>query len=257
MHLALVNQKGGVGKSTTAVNLAAGIAEVGHRVLLVDLDSQAHASLYVGFSDEEHPSTADVLLDRLPIQEAIRKTSVERLDLIPSSSGIGEFDMEMAHAEDRTQRLRDAVAPIRDLYDFVVYDSPPSVSLLMVNIMVAADAFIVPTHADWLSLKGMLKLFQTAENAREAYGTAATLLGVLLTRVDYRERVTSELVEQLRSAYPTIVFQTEIRTSVRLKESPSFGQTIFQYAPNSVGARTYRELTQEVLQRAREKGFLR
>jgi len=250
MVLALVNNKGGVGKTTTAVNLAAGIAQHEHRVLLVDLDSQGSASLSLGVPKTElAPSTADVLLDEIPIQEAIRATNVEGLDLLTGSMELANADLAWADVKGREARLRNALTSVRDDYDFVLLDCPPSLSLLPINALVGSDAFIVPVVPHYLAMEGLANLMGAVERVREGMGAEVPLLGLVLTMVDYRTRATAETVNMIREHFGKDVLKTEIRVNVRLTEAPSFGQCIFQYDNSATGAEAYRQLAAEVLKR--------
>ncbi|HXQ24734.1 MAG TPA: ParA family protein [Candidatus Acidoferrales bacterium] len=250
MIIALVNNKGGVGKTTTAVNLAGGLASKARRVLLIDLDSQGSASLSLGVArDALSPSSAAPLFDSVPIRSAIRQTAVAGLDLLTGSMELANADLVLADMPGRESRLKTALAPIRSDYAFIIMDCPPSLSLLPINALVAADGFIVPVVPHYLALEGLVNLMNAVDRVREGIGTVATLLGLVLTLVDYRTRVASEIAAMIREHYKGHVFRTEVRVNVRLTEAPSFGKTIFDYAAASTGAEAYRHLAAEVLQR--------
>jgi len=255
MIIALVNNKGGVAKTTCAVNLSAALAKPARRVLLVDLDSQGSASFSLGVTRADlRPSAADVLLDGMPIQKAIRHTAVEGLDVVTGSMELANADLVLADSRGRENRLKDALTPIRENYGFIIVDCPPSLSLLPINALVAADTFIVPVTPHYLALEGLVNLLEAIERMRQGFGMVASLLGFVLTMVDYRTRAATEIVEMIRSQYQTKVFRAEIRVNVRLTEAPSFGRTILDYASSSTGAEAYRSLAAEVLLRCRKEG---
>ena len=248
--IALVNNKGGVGKTTSAVNLAAGLVAAGRRILLADLDAQGSASLSLGLTRADlTPGSAEVMLEGHPIREVIRPTSVKGLDILPGSMALASADLVLSVVKGREVVLKDALTPIRGDYDFTVLDCPPSLGLLTVNALTAADFFIIPVTPDYLSLEGLVNLLDAVERIKKGIGKAAGLLGILLTLADYRLNVTEEIGRMIRGYYGRLVFKTEIRGNVRLKEAPSFGKTIFEYDKGSAGAEAYQELTKEVLQR--------
>lgn len=248
--LALVNNKGGVGKTTSAVNLAAGLAAEGRRVLLADLDAQGSASLSLGLSRSDlQPGTAEVILDGRFIRDAIRASCVEGLDILPGSLGLASADLALSDVDGREAVLKTALKPVRADYAFTILDCPPSLGLLTVNALVAADFFLVPVPPDFLALSGLVNLLEAVERIRAGIGKAAALLGIVLTMADYRLNVTEEIGTMIRRHYGRAVFKTEIRVNVRLKEAPSFGKTIFDYDGGSAGADGYRELTKEILSR--------
>ena len=248
--LALVNNKGGVGKTTSAVNLAAGLAAEGLRVLLCDLDAQGSASLSLGLSRADlSPGTAEAILDGLPIRDAVRPSYVEGLDILPGSMDLASADLGLSDVDGREAVLKAALSPVLPDYDFAVLDCPPSLGLLTVNALTAADRFIIPITPDYLALEGLVNLMDAVERIRAGIGTAAAPLGILLTLCDYRLNVTTEIRDMIRRHYGRLVFKTEVRVNVRLKEGPSFGKTIFDYDAGSAGADGYRALTKEVLRR--------
>jgi len=251
MITALISRKGGVGKTTTAVNLSATLAAQGLRVLLVDLDSQSSASLSLGVERANlAPSAADVLLGGLRAGEAVRRTSVPGLSLITASVDLIRAETELAVFRGKEARLKGALHPIAREYDFIFLDCPPSLSLLPVNAVVAADTFMVPVSPQFLAVTGVRNLIASAERAAWDNGSRVRPLGLLLTMVDYRIRSTRRLVDELRAEHGSVVFAIEIRINTRLAEAPAAGQTIFQYDRHATGAEAYRLLGEEFLLRA-------
>lgn len=252
--VALVNNKGGVAKTTSAVNLSAGLAEEGRRVLLVDLDAQGSASLSLGLGRGDlSPGTAEALLEGWPARKAIRASTVQGLDIMPGSMGLASADLVLASVKGREGVLGAVLGPVVADYDFIVLDCPPSLGLLTVNALTAADCFLVPVTPDYLALEGLINLMAAVDRIRASIGRAADLLGIVLTLADYRLNVTDEIGRMIRGHYGRQVCRTEIRVNVRLKEAPSFGQSIFTYDNRSAGAEAYRALVQEVQQRIKKQ----
>ncbi len=250
MILAIINAKGGTAKTTTAVNLAAAFAAKKRKTLLIDLDSQASASLSLGIPRAElDPSIAAAILNGHDLADVIRPSGIDRLDLVTGSADLVDVDLQLASAKGRERRLADAIASVRDRYDFIVLDCPPSLSLVPVNALIAADAFIVPTPPEYLALEGLIGLMVAVDRIRAGIGSHCPMFGILLTKVDRRRRVTDEIIRLIRSHYGKDVFKTEIKTDVRLIEAPSFGQTIQDYAPKSSGAEGYKQLADEIIRR--------
>ena len=253
MITAIVSRKGGVGKTTTAVNLGAALAGQGYKVLLIDLDSQASTSLCLGVPRWAlAPSSADVLLNSLPAAEAVRATRMMGLYLMTASTDLASIDRELGPAPRKESYLRTALRPIRDRYDFVLIDCPSVPSLGPLNALVAADNFMVPAVPHYLAMEGVTNLCAFVDRLQERLGTPTHLIGVLLTMVDYRTRATRDNVEQLREEFGSDVFGVEIRTNIRLAEAPSAGQTIFEYDPSSTGADAYFLMAEEYLLRTRD-----
>jgi chromosome partitioning protein len=252
MILAVINNKGGTGKTTTAVNLAAPLAMKGRRTLLIDLDSQASASLSLGIERGNFkPSIADVILDGRPIAGIIRKTAAEGLDIVSGSPDLADADLILADILGRERRLKDAIAPVRASYDFTILDCPPSLSMLSINAMVAADTFIIPTPPEYLALEGLVGFMEAVQKVQEGIGDKCRLLGILLTKVDHRRRVTEEIIQLIRGHYGDQVFKMGIRVDIRLIEAPSFGKTIFEYDRWSSGAERYLQLAGEILKKGK------
>ena len=251
MWTAIISKKGGVGKTTTAVNLAAALARGGQRVLVVDLDSNAGASLSLGLEKEElGPGTADVLLRGVAPRAAIRSTEQENLWVLPSSVDLRSAEIELDRLSNKERQLERKLESIRSSFDQVLFDCPPALGLLTQNALFAADAFLIPAMPQYLALEGLDHLTQTAERLQLRAGHRARSLGIVLTSVDYRIKSMRDLVTHMREKYGPSVFAVEIRTNTSLAEAPAYGQTIFQYRPQSTGARGYLLLAEEFLIRS-------
>jgi len=250
---ALANQKGGVGKTTTAVNLGAYLAAAGQRILLVDVDPQANATSHLGIDRQSLPhSTYDVLLDGLPADQAIVLTKQVRLDLLPSATTLAGAEVELVGLMAREHRLNRALEPVVDRYDYVLLDCPPSLGLLTINALAAArDGVLIPVQCEYLALEGLGHLLQTIYLVRDNLNPRLTIAGVMLTMFDARTNLSKQVADEVRHFFPAYVFQTIIPRTVRLSEAPSYGETILSYAPGSVGAVAYQTLAKELMERNR------
>jgi chromosome partitioning protein len=244
--IAFVNQKGGVGKTTTTVNLGAALARSGRSVLVVDMDPQANATSALGREAVPGRDIYDLLLDSVPAAEAIVDTTAAGVLLIPSSRDLAGAEIDLVAVAGREQRLRQALAPIRDRYDYVLIDCPPSLGLLTVNALAAADEVIVPVQCEYLALEGLGHLARTLELVRQRLNPALRLRGLVMTMFDARTNLAQEVVNEVRRHFPQ-TYASVIPRSVRLSEAPSHGLTIFDYDRGSRGALAYQSLGEEVL----------
>lgn len=254
--IALANQKGGVGKTTTAINLAAGLACLGQDTLLVDLDPQANATSGLGISKNEiDVSVYDNLVELLPAEKTIKGTEVELLDVLASSPDMVSAELQLSGAVSRENRLRNCLKPIRDCYSFIIIDCPPSLGLVTLNALAAADKVLVPIQGEYYALEGLDALLQTIKHCRQGLNTALTVEGAVLTMYDPRYTLAQQVRGELEKYFGEALYKTAIPRSVRLAEAPSFGKTIYQYDAKSKGSESYLALAGELLSRRGWRGM--
>lgn len=245
---ALANQKGGVGKTTTTVNLGAYLADAGKRVLLVDVDPQANATTSLGVDTRSLTrSSYDLFVDSPPVSRLITLTNCFGLDLIPSSPSLAGAQVELVDMPEREFRLRGALQQVEEQYDFILIDTPPSLGMLTVNALVAANGVLIPVQCEYLPLEGLAQLLETIERVRESLNPDLVVRGLILTMYDARTNLSRQVVEEIREQFPNTVFEAIIPRSVRLSEAPSYGEPISSYAPRSSGGKAYAALCQELM----------
>mgnify|MGYP001563745949 FL=1 len=242
------NQKGGVGKSTSAQNLAVFLAAFGKRVLLVDFDPQANTTSGMGLNPRKiEKSVYHALIGKVPVEDVIAKTQFLSIDLFPSSPALAGATVELVDMRGREYKLKDALEPVRRKYDFIIVDSPPSLGLLTINALTAAQKIIIPVQCEYYALEGLADLLRTIQMVNTNLKTKIGVMGALLTMYDRKSRLHRAVAKEIRRKFPGYVFQAVIPRNISLAEAPSFGKTILQYDPYSHGAKAYRQLAEEIL----------
>lgn len=250
--VAIANQKGGVGKTTSAINLSACLAQRGVRVLLIDLDSQANSTSGLGIEQEERGSLYPALVEGVDVHELIRPTHLARLSIIRSHQELAGCEIELAQAGNHLARLREVLEPLRalEVFDFVIMDCPPSLGVLMTSALAAADELVVPMQCEYFGLEGLSKIVHIVQEIRDCGANPGLMLeGIIMTMFDSRANLGQQVINDVRGYFGEVVYQTVIPRTVRLGEAPSFGKAIIEYDPAGRGAQAYTALAEEFLQR--------
>lgn len=246
--ITVCNQKGGTGKTTSAINVATYLALAGKKVLLVDLDPQANATSGVGINRHQiTKSTYHILLEELDVKETLQETAIKNLLLAPSNLDLTGAEVELVSALGREYRLKKALAKEKENFDFIIIDAPPSLGLLTINALCSADSVLIPVQCEYYALEGVTQLIHTIELVRNNLNPDLQIEGVVLTMADFRTNLTKEVMQEVRNYFKGKVYETVIPRSIRLTEAPSFGKPVALYDKDSIGAQKYEELTREIL----------
>lgn len=247
--IAIANQKGGVGKTTTTINLGACVAKLGQRVLIVDIDPQANTTSGLGINKNElQHSTYDMLIDEVPISAALMHTNMQGLDIVPSNMQLAGAEVELVNLMAREHILKGALSPAQSQYDYILIDCPPSLGLLTLNALTASHSIIVPIQCEYFALEGLSQLVNTVELVKRHLNPSLDVKGVVLTMYDGRTNLSNQVVAEVQRFFKSKVYRTVIPRSIRLGEAPSYGKSIIEYAPNSSASMAYQSLARELVQ---------
>lgn len=251
--IAITNQKGGVGKTTTAVNLSAALGQLGKRVLLIDIDPQGNATSGLGVNKRDIPSsTYDLIIAAADVKDVIRKTPYEKVDILASNIELAGAEIELVELDHRESRLKRAIAPVVEQYDYILIDCPPSLGLITLNGLTACGSILVPIQCEYYALEGLSQLIATVRQVKRLYNPRIEIEGVLLTMYDARLNLTVQVVQEVKKYFADKVYATAIPRNVRLSEAPSFGQPVAYFDRSSKGAKAYEELAKEILEQHRQ-----
>ena len=247
--VSIANQKGGVGKTTTAINMAAMLAKGNRRILLIDADPQGNATSGLGLDKNSEFSTYDLLINDVDIFNTIQKVNIKNLDVCPTNTSLAGAEVELVNRENREFRLKNQLEKAKEHYDFIIIDCPPSLGLITINALTASDSVLIPVQCEYFALEGVGELLKTVDLVRKYYNRNLTIEGAVLTMYDARTKLSNQVVTEINRYFENRVFQTVIPRNVRLSEAPSFGMSIAQYDPRSKGAKSYAKLVKEFLKK--------